>query len=125
MAVQYEGHDIPLQVSADMSSSQFTFVKVGAADFKVAACGDGEKAVGILQDKPAADGRAGNVRISGTSKVVAGAAIALGAEVASDANGKCVTAASGDYILGVALEAAGAANQIIAVTFYSAGAKKA
>lgn len=51
----------------------------------------------------------------GKSKVVAGAAVALNAQVTSDASGRAVTVATGNTSLGIAMEAAGAAGDVIEV----------
>ncbi len=56
-------------------------------------------------------------------KVEAGAVVAKGADVASDATGRAITAAAGvgNQILGKALEAAGAAGDIITIQFIAQG----
>jgi len=54
-----------------------------------------------------------------------GAAVAFGAELTSDANGKAVTAAVGNFITAIALEKATAADQIIKVQVVKAGYKPA
>lgn len=75
-------------------------------------------------DLPSAQGRADGVSAEGAAdteefpmvipngarvKVEAGAAVTVGAQVASDANGKCIAHVdtAGNYILGVALTAGG------------------
>lgn len=55
------------------------------------------------------------VQTNGIAKVTAGAAVARGALVASDATGRAVTAATGDTTAGLALMAAGAAGDVIEV----------
>lgn len=50
-----------------------------------------------------------------------GAAVAAGDLLASDANGKAVKAAAGDFIIGQALEAATAADQVIKAQIIKAG----
>ena len=50
-----------------------------------------------------------------------GEAVAAGAALATDAAGKCVTAASGNFILGIALEAAAEADTVIKVQIVKAG----
>lgn len=54
-----------------------------------------------------------------------GAAVAFGAELTSDANGKAVTAAVGNFITAIALEKATAADLIIKVQVVKAGYKPA
>lgn len=104
--------------AADLSAKQYYAVVFGASG--VALAGDGLAVDGILQNTPAS-GEVCEVTFGGVSKAVAGAAITKGAAVASDANGKLITAVSGDYIVGRALRAAGAANEIIPVLLSSQG----
>jgi hypothetical protein len=100
--------------AGDLSTKQFHAVKV-TADFTVDAAGAGEYAIGILQNKPeAADCEAGVMRL-GVSKAVAGAAFVVGAKLAADAAGALVTAGSGNHVVAIALEAAGAAGEIRSV----------
>ncbi len=102
----YEGAlcNIPgLKAGADLSTKQFFAVKVDT-DGDVVLAGAGEVAVGILQDKPAADGRAATVADGGVSKCVFGATVAPGALVMSDANGKLITATTGNYVIGICRE---------------------
>lgn len=99
----------------DLSSAQYTFVTSDGDE--VTATGAGEAATGVLWNDPQS-GRAASVVRGGEPMVYAGAAIAVGAEIASDANGKAVTAASGDVILGEARTAAGAADELVTITFY-------
>lgn len=51
----------------------------------------------------------------GIAKVEAGAAVSRGDQVTSDASGRAVTAATGNNVAGKALQAAGAAGDIIEV----------
>jgi hypothetical protein len=113
MAFEQGLQTISMPVNADMSAKQYFIMKASAG--KAAVAGAGQQPIGILQDDPAADGRAGCIGIDGISKVVAGAAISAGAYVASDANGKAVTAASGDIAVGIAVTAASADGDVISV----------
>ncbi|WP_299393268.1 capsid cement protein [Pelagibius sp.] len=114
MATYQSLHNITLVAGADLSASQYRFMTV-AADGQIDPTGDGANAHGVLQNKPSAAGEAATVAIAGVSKVVAGAAVAAGASVASDANGGAVPPTVGEEKLGTALEAAGAAGEIIEV----------
>lgn len=105
--------------SADLSAKQYRFVKI--TSLQLAVCARGDKALGILQDKPAAAGRAGVVGFSGVTKVVLGGSVTAGNDVISDANGAGVVAASSDNnIMGVALET-GASGDIIAMLLQPRG----
>jgi hypothetical protein len=103
---------IGLPASADLSASQFCFVAVNA-NGQLALPSAGGDAEGILQDKPNAAGQAAEVGILGISKLVVGAGgVTAGDLLATDVNGKAVTAATGNKILGRAL-ATGTAGTLI------------
>lgn len=109
---------ISIEASADLSAKQYFFMKTSATG--VASAGNGEKAVGVLQNKPDALGKAATIAIAGVTKVLAGGTVAVDGDVASDAAGEAVAAATGDQILGIALEA-GVDGDIIAILLQSRG----
>lgn len=107
---------ISVEAGADLSAGQYKVVDVAADGQMDLVTTLGAKAVGILQDKPAAAGRPGCVATGGTSKAVAGAAVTAGTEVTVDATSRVITTSAVDqHILGTALESATAAGNIIAV----------
>jgi hypothetical protein len=97
--------DISVPAGADLSSYQFHPLKINSSG-QLAVCADGEAAAGILQNKPAAAGRAGSLRVAGESFVVAGAAITAGDELAPNASSRAHLATSGDEVFAQALQAA-------------------
>lgn len=111
---------ISIDSAVDHSANQFRFVTAAGA----LAAANGVDAVGVLQDaidgsvdgpKPMPVGYLGasKVRVDGNAQ-----AIVVGSKITTDANGKGVTKAAfatGDVILGVALEASAADNDIIKV----------
>lgn len=103
------------KAAADLSLSQYRFVEVTAAQTVNACNAITDVAVGVLQNDPNAAGLAAVVAIGGTTKVVAGAAIAAGARVAPTAVGKAQTAASTQFPIGIALDAAGADGDVIEI----------
>lgn len=106
--------------SADLTADQFRFVVIDG-EKTVDVAGDGVAADGVLQNKPDT-GQAATIAIAGdTTKVIAGAAVAAGANVASDANGAGVPATSGEYINGKCLTAAANADELITVQLSSPG----
>ena len=111
MATREDTSAITLVAGADLSAAQFRFVKVNSSGYAVLA-GAGEKAAGVLANDPL-DGQAGTVDVGGVSKVVAGATVAAGAEVQSDAAAAATTLNTGKP-LGIALYG-GAAGEIISV----------
>jgi len=93
MAVELEIFDIGvLKADADRSGKQFYFMKMSSTDFTFSLCGAGEVPLGILQNKPAAAGRAGQIRRVGLSKLVLGGTVAAGGLIKSDAAGAGVAA---------------------------------
>lgn len=63
----------------------------------------------------AATGERLSVDVLGTAVVEAGAAVAVGASIKSDASGRAITWASSGAKVGIALDAAAAAGQMIEV----------
>lgn len=136
MAYEDAGKQISLPAGADLSGSQYCAVKVNASG-QIVLAGDGETAIGILQNKPKS-GQVAAVMVSGVSKMAAGGAVAAGSLVAADATGrakvasKAVTNTSdagvandpliGSSVLGVALTAASGAGAVFSVLLLPMGA---
>lgn len=102
----------------DLSAAQFKFVTL-EADGQVDIAGDGVRAIGVCLNQPTA-GKAATVAMTGKVLVEAGAAVTAGDEIASDAAGNAVTAASTDIIMGYALED-GVDGQIVAIELIQGG----
>lgn len=105
---------ISVPANADLSTSQYRFVKLNSSGNIVAATAAGA-ADGVLQNKPNAAGVAGAVAIAGVSQVEASAAITAGDDVAVATGGKAATATSGDIVVGRAMQSASGDGSIIAV----------
>lgn len=114
MAYDEKLRSISVEASGDLSASQFRFMVVDS-NGQLAAAGAGAATDGVLQDDPDAAGKAGELGVEGVSKCEAGAAVAAGDLVASDASGKCVTASTGNVVAGRAMSAASADGEIISV----------
>jgi len=119
---EYATLDIPFSTPNDLTGAIYSPVKV-TADASVVGCAAGELAVGFLQNKPngsgsgdKGDGVEASVRVLGVTRVRASAAIAVGDVVAAAGSNLVATAGSGDFPLGIAMEAASAANQVISVS---------
>jgi len=98
--------------------TKYTFVKLGTLAGQIVPCGAGENAIGVAQT----DGAAGshvNVCLLGETYIIAGAAIATNTILKAVASGHADDAAAieGEYDLGLALEAATAANDQIKMLF--------
>jgi hypothetical protein len=138
MSLQGYGTDITLVAGADLSATgQFRGVKVNSSGRAILAAAAGEFVIGVLQNNPG-NGQAGTVRVAGATKMIAGAAVTAGAVVGVDSTGRVIAATGartntsdggaavdpllGTFAIGVALEAAGAAGDVIAVHLMSLGA---
>lgn len=96
--------------SASLVTKQFYVVKQDTDGTHIVAGVNGVGMVGVLQNKPAI-GKATLVRFLGTSKVVSGGVIAVGAWVTSQAGGTVVaTTTDHDVVLGRYLGTAAAAS---------------
>jgi len=125
MAYRDNAQSVTLEAAADLSSHQFGFVEIDS-NGQVAAIGTaGNAPDGLVQNDPDAQGKAAEVTISGLAQVRAGGSVSAGEDVAADADGKAVTATSGDVIAGVAVTAAGAADEIFTMLFLPRGAAAA
>lgn len=117
MATEQDVVDVGFAAGADISAKQFFCMKLHTTAGQVTVCsGATDLAIGLLQNKPAAAGRAARVAIGGISKGVAGAAISLGAQVGTDTNGRLVAKTTDeDWVIGVALTASTASGDVIDV----------
>lgn len=113
MAYEIPGFSYTLLAGANFTGSQFRFVDVNANSEAVAPTAEG-RVVGVRNNRPNT-GQATTVVASGISKVEAGAAIAAGANVTTDAEGRAITADVDALVHGVALESASAEKSVIAV----------
>ena len=101
--------------NGDLSGSQFYAVMINSSGNMVVASALGQRVLGIQQNKPNAAGLPLAYASAGITKAVASAAISAGALVTTAADGRVVTAASTHFILGIAVSAAGAANDVLEV----------
>jgi len=122
MAYQQAQTNITLKAGADLSSSQYFFVKIDT-DGDVVLAGDGQNAIGILQNAPA-EGEAANVAISGVSKIVIGTTGTLdsGSVISSDADGKATVGVSTDFALAILIEDTTANGDVVSCLIHKTGA---
>lgn len=106
-------------VITDLSADQFRIVKDDGSGNLALSTSATDQHLGVLQNNPkgaaGSGARVGSYRPVGVSKVVAGAAVAVGIAVTSDGQGRAVTAVAGNSILGITREPAAAAGVVIAV----------
>ena len=121
MSSYKRGEDLPgIVAGEDLTNAKNRFVKIDSTG-RAVLCGAGEVPDGVLENCPDID-KACVINGPGSRvRVEAGAAIALGDFVASDATGRAVVAASGNYIAGRATDGASAANSIMSVWFVLPG----
>lgn len=116
----YENLDgcMTFTAGADLSTAQYKFVKLNSSGQIILATA-GDPAIGVLYDNPVS-GAVGAVRpLDGRKTLVkAGAALATkGVAIAADATGRAkaavLGATSSSYALGILVETAGAADDVV------------
>ncbi len=121
MAYEIPGQMVSFQAAADLSAQQFRFVKLDANGQVAAIAAVTDIPIGILQDKPGAQGRACNVMLDGISKLVGGANLAKGDQIGPDAQGRGVAYVAGTdttkYKAGQVLEDNSVAGGLLTVAF--------
>lgn len=93
---------------------QFRFVKVTGTHQVGLSTAGADDSIGVMQNKPQVVGQAATVAIHGVSMVMAGDALDAGDKVESDSEGRAVTTTTGN-VVGIALAAAGQANELVPV----------
>lgn len=107
--------------ATDFTGDLYKGVVLTGESAALAATAGGRIDAVLHTDAPA--GISVRVVMKGVTKASAGAAVAVGDEVAVDVNGQFVTAAAGtpnNVVVGKAITAAGAANEIFTMNFYGA-----
>lgn len=89
--------------TVDLTGKEFFLAKRVAGGFALA--GLGEKVAGVISEGKAV-GAHTSIKTGNQLKALAGAAIAVGDKLASDAAGKVRVAAAGHYVFGTAISAA-------------------
>lgn len=119
---------ITLVAGADLSAAQYKFVKLNGSGQAVVCAAATDRPIGVLQNAPGS-GQEAEVTVVGGTKVVAGAAVSIGAAIGTNASAlaasKTVGTDTTNYVAGVALTAAGAANEVITAVINCASAGRA
>ena len=112
--------DVTFEAAADLSTKQYHFVKLTAANTVDVCSGLTDVPCGVLQNKPSAAGRPAVVRMFGISKVSADAGLSVGNLIGTSADGqadaKTVSTDAAQYVVGVALTACSNAGEIIEIS---------
>lgn len=98
--------------AVDLTGKEFFAAKRTSTGLNL--CGAGEHCDGVISEGKAA-GLSSSIKTGNQLKAVAGAAVAVGAKVTPDANGKFITAVAGDQVFGTAITAAGAADVLFTI----------
>lgn len=108
-----------LVASGDLSSKQFHFVKLSAANTVAACTAATDKPIGILQNKPT-NGQNAEVMALGVSKLSSDAALSVGDSVGPSADGQGDAKTPGtdttEFIGGQVIEATTTAGGLATVT---------
>lgn len=94
--------------------NQYEFVTLPDSSNRVGRAGAGARSSGVAIQSATGASQAIGVAYDGRVKVLAGATIAAGATIMSNASGRAVPSTATNTILGVALEAA-VAGQVITI----------
>lgn len=124
--------DVSFVAGADLSSSQYMFVKLNSSGKAILNAAAGEDSIGVLQNNPTS-GAIAIVRVWGISKVVVGTdnsgVVTVMDPVATNASGQAKTAVKGNgagitgsNVLGTALSTSTASGQIITMLVTKMGA---
>jgi hypothetical protein len=107
---------VTLVAGADLSSKQYTFVKLDSSGQAVAAAAATDIPIGVLQNAPTS-GQEAEVLVVGGTKITAGAAIGEGALVGTSSTGKAVALVAGTdttkYVVGTLLTESAADGNIV------------
>jgi hypothetical protein len=106
------------KAAADLSTKQYTLVKLGAGN-TINVASAATDAAFVLIDKPKS-GQYGTLALAGITKVVAGGSITAGQKLASNASGQAAVAATGNAVIGQALEDA-VAGDLVTIVVNNAG----
>lgn len=117
-----EGNRDSLLTGADLSTSQYLIGKFDSNGNVVTASATTDKFLGII-DIVTATGSLAPVTLrllnsGGSFGVQAGGTVSRGDLLTTNSSGQAVTASSGNFIIGMAMEASTAADQIIEVLLY-------
>lgn len=113
MAYEFSNYSVKvtLVAGADLSAKQYHFVKLDTAGKAVACSAATDVPFGVLQNAPTS-GQEAEVLITGGTKIVAGANLAIAAALGTNTAGRAVALTAGTdttkYVVGTLLTAAGA-----------------
>ncbi len=119
---------VTLIAGADLSSSQYKFVKMSADNTCVICAAATDVPIGVLQNDPAS-GEEASVTVIGGTKLTASAAIAAGIKIGTNNAGKADAKIAGtdttEYTVGQVLSASGADGDLLTAVINCASPNRA
>ena len=107
------------KAAGDLSANQYHFVRFSAADeVNVASLNTAEDWAGVLQNKPAAAGRAATVMWIGETKITAGGALTVNDLVTTNGSGRAASAGDTHAVFGRILETAAADGDVVRMLLF-------
>lgn len=109
------------QAAADLSAVQYHVMRNtnGATQCNISSQDVASDMIGVLQNAPAAAGRAATIAVGGRSKVTIGAAVnSAGVYLTTNGSGRAIAATSGDMVFGKAASTGGADGVIISADVF-------
>lgn len=118
MAYDMTTFNVTRPAGADLTTVQYHCVKQTNTGAVVPCSVIGERVFGIVLNDPRMNETA-TVAVQGVMKVMAGAAISIGAEVMTNASGRVITATADKRTIGEAMTAATANGEYVTVLLRS------
>lgn len=103
---------ITLPANADLSSYRYRLAKVNSSGYATYCTSTGERPVGVLINKPAAQGADASVQIGGVGIVEAGGSVTAGDALMTDTVGRAITRTGSNVVIGVALTSGSSGERI-------------
>ena len=117
-AITQDGPEITLPANAQLNEEQFHILEIMSTGYVDLATdpndNDNNLLIGVLQNKPHAQGSVAVVRVGGISKVMSGDTIAIGSRVTTDGSGHADNATDFDNVIGIAVSG-GTSGEIMEV----------
>jgi hypothetical protein len=119
MAWTIPGFTFSRVAGADLSALQYYYVKLSTTDTVVVCAAATDVPIGVLQNAPTS-GQAAEIMVTGITKVNSNAALSIGNLIGTAADGQADAKTAGsdttEYVVGVVLEASGAAGELATAT---------
>ncbi len=117
MAYEIPGFAFTLPASADLSTSQYSFVEVDTAGEVALPATTATAILGVLQNKPTVQGQAASIMVNGISKITAPAStVAEGDIIQASTLGQAVAHATGGNAVGrIVSGSSGGAGRVLSV----------